>query len=699
MSASAQAETMETVQVVAKKTGSALMESHEQIQARLNSVPGGTNLVDLADATKLSSLSDALNYQPGIIVQEFFGGLDQPRLNVRGSGIQGNPVSRGVLLRQNYLPLNDADGSFIVGLLNLRNSQTITVHRGANSRVPGSFTLGGDMNFITRQQGNRVHFEKGSFGQQALQMSYGADTADTDGSQEWLTFVDFVEEKAEGYRHHSASSRTQGSVSIAARLNETIHNTTHINYTEMAFEMPFVLPKGTAKSNPTWVFGDGVPIGFTLPADELEFVNLTNVANTVMNMYRRDPHRATDHIRLANRTTISLNQTDHTVGWYLQSTDDAFVDPFTHIETQTDTLGAQWVIDGYPTGYLHYQVGVDYNTSDMPRSYTGNHPLQGSKIGKPYSDLDLTAENQAISFLMDLQLTPEIKLIGQYQWGKAQRQGTDEAHPNNPNLNLSWAFTLPKLGLVYEPSEPRQRWFFNISKSIELPTFWELVAVDLNPLLTWMSQATLTPIEPQKANSVELGGEFGLSDHGNIQITVYRSQIEKELISTASQFGVLAQTSNYENNTIHQGIEAGFSYLSPLSHSDIQWRGSWTYSDFYFKDGVYKGNQIAGVPQNVIMLEALWQNHQFKAGPNVRWVPDDNPVDHKNTLGQGAYALLGMSLHYYFDPYLHTFLVIDNLTDEIYNSSYVVRAESNELLPTFLPDNGRSVSAGVRLHF
>ena len=138
MSASAQAETIETVQVVAKKSGSALMESHEQIQARLNSVPGGTNLVDLADATKLSSLSDALNYQPGIIVQEFFGGLDQPRLNVRGSGIQGNPVSRGVLLRQNYLPLNDADGSFIVGLLNLRNSQTITVHRGANSRVPGS---------------------------------------------------------------------------------------------------------------------------------------------------------------------------------------------------------------------------------------------------------------------------------------------------------------------------------------------------------------------------------------------------------------------------------------------------------------------------------------------------------------------------------------------------------------------------------
>jgi len=38
-------------------------------------------------------------------MQELFGGNDQPRLNIRGSGIQDNPVSRGVQLFMMAYPL------------------------------------------------------------------------------------------------------------------------------------------------------------------------------------------------------------------------------------------------------------------------------------------------------------------------------------------------------------------------------------------------------------------------------------------------------------------------------------------------------------------------------------------------------------------------------------------------------------------
>ncbi|HNN90071.1 MAG TPA: tetratricopeptide repeat protein, partial [Giesbergeria sp.] len=70
----------------------------EQEREQLAQVPGGTNLAEPQKEARLATLRDALDYQPGIVLQDFFGGTDQPRLGIRGSGIQSNPVNRGVLL-------------------------------------------------------------------------------------------------------------------------------------------------------------------------------------------------------------------------------------------------------------------------------------------------------------------------------------------------------------------------------------------------------------------------------------------------------------------------------------------------------------------------------------------------------------------------------------------------------------------------
>ena len=94
----------------------------EKERKRLQQVPGGTNLAEPQKEARMATLRDALDYQPGIVLQDFFGGTDQPRLGIRGSGIQSNPVNRGVLLLQDGLPLNEADGSFIIALIEPRNA-------------------------------------------------------------------------------------------------------------------------------------------------------------------------------------------------------------------------------------------------------------------------------------------------------------------------------------------------------------------------------------------------------------------------------------------------------------------------------------------------------------------------------------------------------------------------------------------------
>lgn len=87
--------------------------------------------------------------QPGVIIQEFFGLNDQPRLNIRGSGIQSNPQRRGVYLLQDGIPVNFADGSYIIGVMDPMTAHFVEVFKGANALNFGASTLGGAINFVS----------------------------------------------------------------------------------------------------------------------------------------------------------------------------------------------------------------------------------------------------------------------------------------------------------------------------------------------------------------------------------------------------------------------------------------------------------------------------------------------------------------------------------------------------------------------
>src|SRR5690606_9207706 len=190
--------------VVTGATSSPLQPGPTQERARLDRVPGGTNLIMPQEEVRLATLRDALDFQPGIIVQDFFGGIDQPRLNIRGSGIQSNPLNRGVLLLQDGLPLNQADGSFVIGLLEPRNARQISVRRCANALSASATTLGGELDFqsFTGTENDIVSIEGGSFGSLGLHAAKGLEGDRLDGR------VALSHDKSDGYRHHSDSERT-----------------------------------------------------------------------------------------------------------------------------------------------------------------------------------------------------------------------------------------------------------------------------------------------------------------------------------------------------------------------------------------------------------------------------------------------------------------------------------------------------------
>ena len=147
------------------------MSATQAAQVRLEALPGGVAALGQQDMVEQGNLtlSRALRSVPGGVVQQFFGGNDQPRVQIRGSGLQQNPVERGILMLQDGLPLNRADGSYIVGFANPRQAETIEVYRGYTANRLGATVLGGALNFISptgsTSPGAQVMASGGSFGQ------------------------------------------------------------------------------------------------------------------------------------------------------------------------------------------------------------------------------------------------------------------------------------------------------------------------------------------------------------------------------------------------------------------------------------------------------------------------------------------------------------------------------------------------------
>src|SRR4051812_15085387 len=81
--------------------------------AGIQSVPGNTSLTDQSQWTgqRAATIKDLTDYIPGVYTQPR-NGAESDRLTIRGSGLANTFQGRGLMVMQDGVPINMADGEF-----------------------------------------------------------------------------------------------------------------------------------------------------------------------------------------------------------------------------------------------------------------------------------------------------------------------------------------------------------------------------------------------------------------------------------------------------------------------------------------------------------------------------------------------------------------------------------------------------------
>ena len=201
------------------------------------------------------------------------------------------------------------------------------------------------------------------------------------------------------------------------------------------------------------------------------------------------------------------------------------------------------------------------------------------------SKLDQTARN--FTFYADsFDLAPGFALVAGTNYLHAVREQGWCSPSSRPGRRPDVRPMDPKLALLRDV-DPGWQVFANLNKSAEILSFGENQIG--NPILTGQAQEAVT---------YEIGTRGRRTDY-SWDLAVYRANIDHELQCLNANLGSFCQVVN-ANETVHQGIEAGFgaavwkSIVVTGRNPDKLWLNTaYTFSDFRFDhDPGFGDNQI-----------------------------------------------------------------------------------------------------------
>lgn len=657
----------ETTVTAPAPQGSPTAPTRAEAKAALNTATGAVNLISAEDLARgrAATLRDMLDYQPGIFIQSRTG-QEEARVSIRGSGVQRTFHGRGLLVLQDGMPLNLADGSFDMQSLDPAAYSRIGVWRGAAAMGKGSGTLGGAIDFVSFTGHDaptaKISAEGGSFG-------YGriSGTASTHGSVSPDTgdaVVTATHAHADGWRDFSDSDSQRVNANIGAMLTKNTENRIYLAYTNTETNLPGSLTKAQLESDPR----QAAPGSITNPQERnYEWVR---VADRVVAVF--------DDARLEFSAGWQGKRLDHPIFQTLDvRSDDAFAQA--KMDYTADLAGQK--------NRLTVGVTPSFGTVNDRRFV---NPAGDAERGAKVGDFDDRAQNVAVFVEEEHHFTKDIAGVAGVRMDYARRQHrVNQGNPADARTKEYLGFS-PSLGARYEFDDAKQQVFANVSRSFEAPTFGEFnTARSANPVT----------LDAQTATTLEIGtrGERGPFAW---DAAYYYSRLNDEFISDTVVPGVT--TTVNARDTRHQGIELGFEVnllggdIAKRDAQQLILRQVAGWNDFRFhNDATYGGNRIAGIPEGTYRAELTYRHPSgFYLGPNME-VASNSWVDHANTLSADAYVIFGARAGYRKGKGFACYVEARNLFNTTYAATTGVINQATPASAQFNPGDGFGAYAGV----
>ena len=629
------------------------------------------------NATRRSSLTEALLFVPGVTVSNRFNPTQDPRLAIRGFGARSAFGIRGVRVLRDGIPLTAADGQTAVDFLDLESLGAAEVFRGNAGALYGN-SSGGVVDFRTTpppDAGGRAKVA-GWWADGVTRASIGGGRRLGGlGLQGTLTH-----NTGDGPRDFSAFESTNALGDARWQMGQAQLQLQASFYDAPEAENPGALTLAEMERDPT------------LPDSN----NIVKKAGKVVRQSMVSLQGTRD---IGSFSVVASGQ----LGWRDLENPQSFAIIELDRETAGGSLRAQYT--GGRAGNLRLAVGADLLTQvDDRQNYTNCAGLTGASrpaatcpTAEDRGSLTVNQEERVSGLGAYLRgeyaITPRLSLTAtlrndRTRYEVTDRRATDPALAEPPPRTLS--AVSPMAGINWRFGTLSSA-YASVSSSFETPTTTELAN---RPEGVGGLNADL---KPQRGTSYEVGYKGARTNGLTYDIALFTIITEDELIPFQVP-GAQAGRQFFRNagQTTRRGIEGSVAGLAgPVS---LGLTGTWlryVYDEFVVAGTSFNDNRVPGVAP--VTLSAF-VNHRSRwgvvaiEGTRVGRVAANNA----NTAWADAYTLLNARFAYRAPTRLalEPAIGVDNIFDRTYASNVVVNAAAGRY---YEPGPGRTLWIGVRM--
>jgi iron complex outermembrane receptor protein len=549
-----------------------------RVEKNIDEIPAAVSVVgqdDIQLGTQQLGLDESLGGVPGLFMQNRYNFAQDLRASIRGFGARSSFGIRGIKIIVDGIPETLPDGQGSVDGIDLGSAREITVIRGPASSLYGNASGGAIL--VESEKGSLVPFASGrvtvgDYDFRNAQIKLGGDT----GRVNYL--FNLSDTSIDGYRDHSEFENTQFNARVETQLEGDSSLLTTLHYTDQPLANdPGGITAEDAADDPTQARDRNVEYD---AGEALEQTRIGLLYNTAVDA-DRDLEARVYHVgrdfsnKLPFEDGGAVELERSFVGTGLK---------YTH----RGRLAAR------PNRLL---LGFDYDRQDDDRRRFDN--LQGEIGDKVFEQNELVTSFGAY-LQNETRLSDSVELTAGLRYDDIEFDVSDDYLADGDDSGkVDFDHLSPMVGVSVKRGE-NTHFYATISTAFETPTTTEFA----NPDGGGFNQS----LEPQDSTNYEIGVKQQTATY-RFELALFHIDVDDELtpFELASQPG----RTFFENagSSTRDGIE--IAYSRQLARQ-FGFSAAYTYSDFVFdsftnEDGdVFDGNQIPGIPEDLLYLELNW---------------------------------------------------------------------------------------------